>query len=215
MFLLAALSLLLPALSNADDTISNPLLGLAAPQIAAAYGKKQEYSITRNGKRIGAHHLSFRQEGDTLFVNVDSSLTVRILRIPVYRLSYVSEEIWHNNTLISAVATTTENGDNNTVSFDASTGSADTVNTHYASNHWHPGVLTGDTVFNTLTGENSKITVTNLGAEQVELDGLTMQATHYQYEDDIHANVWYDTEGLWLRMKFAGDDGSTIEYLRR
>ncbi len=198
-----------------NASISNPLLGLTASEIAAAYGEKQEYSITRNGKNIGTHYLSFRQEDDSLFVNVDSSITVRILKIPVYRLSYTSQEVWRENKLISAVATTTENGKSSTVKLGDSVGGIVAPDTHYASNHWHPGVLTGDAVFNTLTGESSSITVTDLGVEQVPVFGSNIQANHYQYEDDIHANVWYDTDGLWLKMKFAGEDGSIIQYLRQ
>jgi len=39
-------------------------------------------------------------------------------------------------------------------------------------------------------------------------------AEHYQYDDDIKANVWYDNDGRWLKMKFVGEDGSVIQYLR-
>ena len=212
---LLLIALLLPRISAAENPITNPLLGLTAAQIASAYDKPQEYIITRNGKRIGVHHLSFRTEDDTVVVSVDSSITVRILRIPVYRLSYVSEEVWRDNTLISVVATTTENGDSNTVEFDITTGGPSAADTHYASNHWHPGVLTGDTVFNTLTGESSNITVTDLGVEEVSVSGSKLNATHYRYDDDIQANVWYDTDGLWMKMKFSGEDGSLIQYLRR
>ena len=205
------------AASNESDSpasIDNILLGLPAQQIAKAYGDQKTYTITRNGKRIGTHTISFKVNDNELTVAVESSLTVRVLRIAVYRLSYSATELWRDNQLVTATATTTENGKANTVSLDNENTNNGDIVTHFASNHWHPGVLTGDTVFNTLTGETSQVSVIDLGLEQVETASGTESANHYQYEDDIKANVWYDESGLWLMMQFKADDGSVIRYLR-
>ncbi|MFK7861943.1 MAG: DUF6134 family protein [Granulosicoccus sp.] len=206
-------TLLLASLkSYANPPIANPLLQLDAQEIAAAYGGKRVYKVTRNNKEIGTHALSFINDGDDLTVKVDSSITVRILRIPVYRLSYVATELWRDNVLVSTSATTTENGESTTVSWDNTNGRNEV---RFASNHWHPGVLTGSSVFNTLTGNTSSIKVSTVGVEQIEIGpGDVITATHYKYNDDIQANVWYDTDGLWLKMSFDGEDGSAIQYLR-
>lgn len=196
----------------ANSVITNVLLNQTTYQIASAYGTQTVYSISRNGKNIGTHTLSFQGDANELTVVIDSSITVRILGIPVYRLTYQAEELWQNEALISATATTTENGDANTVSLN---NRPDDTGVGFASNHWHPGVLTGNSVFNTLTGDISNIAVANLGTENVETaSGKTITAARYQYQDDIQANVWYDENGLWLMMTFKGEDGSVIRYLR-
>lgn len=204
-----------PVSALAEPTISNPLLNQSAQAIADAYGDQTKYRISRNGKTIGEHVLTFEQIGDELIVKVDSKITVRILKIPVYRLSYKAEERWVDGSLLTAAATTVENGESTTVSLDNSTAVDEKDHIAFASNHWHPGVLTGASVFNTLTGEESRITVTHLGTEELETASGTITAEHYQYDDDIQANVWYDTDGLWLLMKFKGQDGSVIQYTRQ
>jgi len=196
----------------ADSHIINPLLNKSASEIAGAYSESETYQITRDGKTIGSHTITFNQKDSELIVNVDSQITVRILRIPVYRLKYTATEVWSGNKLLSATATTVENGDSKTVSLDNT--DPDSPSVSYTSNHWHPGVLTGNTVFNTLTGENSNITVTHIATEQVTRGDDVITAEHYQYDDDIKANVWYDNDGRWLKMKFVGEDGSVIQYLR-
>lgn len=196
----------------ASTPISNPLLNLTANEIAAAYGGGKVYTVTRNGKTIGKHALSFQQTNNTLTANVDSSITVRFLGIPVYKLSYKAQEIWQDNKLVSSAATTTENGEANTVELSDLGNKTDV---RYATNHWHPGVLTGALTFNTLTGLASSSSITTIGIEKIKLtNGKQLDAVRYQYEDDNILNVWYDREGLWLKMAFDGDDGSRIEYLR-
>lgn len=196
----------------ASTTITNPLLSLTANEIAVAYGGSKVYTVTRNGKTIGEHALSFQQTNNTLTVIVDSNITVRFLGIPVYKLSYKAQELWQDNKLVSSVATTVENGEANTVEL------SDLDNkkaVRYATNHWHPGVLTGALTFNTLTGLATSSSIITIGTEPIKLtNGKQLNAVHYQYEDDNILNVWYDQEGLWLKMAFDGEDGSRIEYLR-
>ena len=200
--------------TNTAESIDNPLLGLSATEIAKAYGSQQTYTITRNGKKIGTHTIEFQAKNDELTVTIDSSLSVRILRIPVYRLSYTSTEYWRNNQLVAVTATTTENGKANTVSLNNTDIDQSDMPTPYASNHWNPGVLSGNRVFNTLTGDIDKVSVVALGLEQVKTGSESVSANHYQYKEDIHVDVWYDETGLWFMMKFKADDDSVITYER-
>lgn len=198
---------------QAQDNVNNPLQYLPVPDIAAAYGEQPVYDITRNGKSIGKHVIQFSILDDKVVVTIESSITVRILKIPVYRLRYVSTEVWIENQLTTVSATTTENGKTNTVNLNNVHTGGDTK-TRFATNHWHPGVLTGGSVFNTLTGEISVVSLTELGDEQLDTRNGPTAATRYRYTDDIEVDVWYDENGTWIKLAFSGDDGSAIEYLR-
>lgn len=206
--------LLLHGVAHAETPIANPTSQLTATAIAAKYGSEAVYTVSRNGKRIGTHTMRFAQNGNELLVSVDSSIRVTLLRIPVYRLSYKSEERWVDNVLISANATTVEDGDVNTVSYDYSINENTTTTPLFTSNHWHKGVLAKHSLFNTLTGETSNFTITDLGYDDVAIKGKTLPATHYRYSEDIEADVWYDENGLWLKMQFVGERGGVIKYLR-
>jgi len=175
------------------------------------YGPETRYVIRRNGKRIGKHTVKFEQIDNTLTVKVESDIKVTVLKIPVYTFRYTATELWRDSTLRSVVATTTENGESNTVTFDASNSEQRST---FASNHWHPGVLESKHVFNTLTGNISDITLTKIGHEQLQTESSIISASHYRYTGDIEADVWYDDEHLWAKLQFKGEDASLITYLR-
>ena len=42
-----------------------------------------------------------------------------------------------------------------------------------------------------------------------------MPATRYAYTGDLDNEVWYDDVGRWVKMRFKGRDGSTIDYVCR
>jgi len=49
----------------------------------------------------------------------------------------------------------------------------------------------------------------------VETERGDVFATHYVYSGELDTEVWYDDEGRWVKMRFKGRDGSTIEYVCR
>lgn len=200
--------------AHAETPIASPTTQATAAAIAAKYGNEVVYTVSRNGKKIGTHKMSFSQNGSELLVSVDSLIRVTVLRIPIYRLTYKSEERWLDNVLISANATTTEDGEANTVSYEKSNDENAAASPSFTSNHWHKGVLASHSLFNTLTGEVSQYTITDLGNDKVKLKGTTLSATHYRYSEDIETDVWYDENGLWVQMQFIGERGGIIKYLR-
>ena len=208
--MVAGIALLYSSAVFSQPTITNPLLGQQATSIASAYGPRTEYSITRKGRNIGSHVLSFSVSGSELQVSIESSIKVRILGIPVYSLIYRASEVWKENQLGSAMAQTIENGKSNTVNFERNgSNSAD-----FASNHWHPGVLVSDKVFNTLTGETDDVTITPIGAETIEINGQKVDSFRYRYSYEQPVDSWYDSRGLWLKLQFSGEDGSVVRYMR-
>lgn len=180
--------------------------------VVANYPNPARYTVTRNGKPIGEHVLSFSIEDNQTIVRVDSAVKVRFLGIPVYSLSYVSEEHWVDNELVGVSAKTVENGQSNTVTYDLTSAAKQAT---YASNHWHPGVVFSPNIFNTLTGEVEQVEVSAAGSEKTATaDGNLLDAFRFSYKYDTPVDSWYDENGLWLKMKFTRGDGSVIEYVR-
>ncbi|MBX2825964.1 MAG: hypothetical protein KTR33_14625 [Gammaproteobacteria bacterium] len=214
LFSLGAAIAAFPSVAAAAEAVdpNNPSL---------AYGSQVEYGIYRNNKRIGKHLLSFSRSDAQLKVNVVSDLTVTVLKIPVYRFNYRAGELWQNGQLQSVDAQVREKGKTRTVSLRRAgnqmsltepDGSSDMVELEYASNHWHPGVLEADVLFNTLTGKANKITIENVGTEILQVNGEETTATHYRYTGELQTEVWYDERQRWVKLRFSGSDGSNIEY---
>ena len=55
--------------------------------------------------------------------------------------------------------------------------------------------------------------VTVLGRETIKTASSALQATRYRYEGDVKMDQWFDDRGRWVKMAFAGSDGSAIEYV--
>lgn len=187
----------------------------------AAYGSQVSYAIFRNNKRIGDHTVSFVKENEELRVSVASNLVVTILKIPVYRFNYEATELWRNGVLQEVISTVKEKGKTRSVSLKRQgnktlltepSGDTTLTSLDFASNHWHPGVLETPAIFNTLTGKANNISITNKGVETVPLGEDTITATHFHYSGELQTDVWYDDRQRWVKLRFQGSDGSTIEY---
>lgn len=183
----------------------------SATQIAEKYGPETRYAIFRNGKRIGTHSVKFEKLEDSLSVTVESDIKVTILKIPVFRFNYKATELWKGNELKSVAAITREDGQSNTVTYEASESGKKMA---YASNHWHAGVLSTQSVFNTITGNISQVSLARIGVDVLNIQSSKVPTTHYRYSGDIEADVWYDDEGLWAKLQFKGEDASVISYER-
>ncbi len=193
-----------------------------AQVLAARYGDTAHYAITRKGKRIGTHTLDFARTNDLLEVNVTSKIRVTVLKIPVFSFDYRATEKWQGDELISVIATTTENSTTTRVQLQSTAdrsvvtlpdGRTTTVpRVRHASNHWYAGVINATTLFNTINGKTSRITVAPVADEYLTIGPETVKTNRYRYSGNINADIWFDTNGRWIKLAFKGEDGSNIEY---
>ncbi len=187
----------------------------------ASYGALVNYDIYRKNKRIGKHTVRFSNDGDTLIVNVESKITVTVLKVPVYRFNYQSTETWIDGELQQVTATTNDNGKQSrveavrtgiTMLLTDKAGKQSPSNVSYTSNHWNSDVLKSKELFNTLTGKANSIVLENLGKTSLTVNSDSIEATHYRLAGDLKTDLWYDEQGRWIQLRFKGDDGSVIEY---
>lgn len=179
------------------------------------YGQAPTYTITRNGKKIGRHKIAFNRLGDQLKVAIETNITVSFLKIPVYRFQYSSTEIWEKSQLRAVNSTIVENRETRVIEsnqFDRLRANH-TDGVRFATNHWNPDILTESVVFNTITGNSNTVTVKAVGTETIAINDREVFATQYRYSGDLQVDTWYDEAGRWIKLRFSGDDGSTIEYI--
>jgi len=195
---------------------------LSATEAAALYSEQTTYSIYRKGKKIGKHVLTITSNENRISVDIDSRITVRILKIPVFKFRYQSTERWENGQLVSVESITNtdkkietaslKNEPNGSVLRNDS-GESKSELLQYATNHWHIGAVSQANLFNTIKGTNSKVVVTPLGIKNLSINKQNIDASHYQYSGDIIAQSWYDKNQRWVKLAFTGTDGSEITYL--
>lgn len=211
------------AAESADDTrfqlfYENPI---------AVYGSEVKYDVFRDKKKIGQHILVFDKGGDTLLVSSKSELVVRYLGVPVYRYGYTAKEIWIDGKLASVESEIRDNRKKPRVIKAEIRGRALEVTdggksrlapiVEYASTHWHPAALGASRVFHTTHGRVRNINTAKLGLDRIALrdaDGNTraVDATQYKITGGFAADLWYDKNNRWVKLRFKADDGSEINY---
>lgn len=230
--------LLLPVTGVKADSQSNNAIGLlSTAQARSLYEQRTVYKIMRKGKRVGSHTLSIKpastdNKAQNFTVSVASLIKIKMLKITVFSFDYQATELWKDDILDSVVATTLQNGDRKRVSAsrqtdgfklevesgiresELSTSTAELF--AYTSNHWHPGVVNSQQIFNTLTGNVNKVTIESLGKEELSIGrgaaATTVKAERFRYSGGLDAESWYGDDGRWLQLSFKGSDGSTILY---
>lgn len=204
------------------------LIGGTSIQQAAATpippGERIVFDVLRNGSRIGTHTLTFRQEAGVTQVDVAIDLAVRVLGIAVYRYTHRNTERWQGDQLLSMASTTDRNGrpyqvrarrNGSAIEVESSeagrfTAPADLVTTSY----WHPSFIRSRKL-DTQGGKMLEVSVTDRGEETIKAVGAEILARRWTIAGDLSLDIWYDRTGAWSKLRFAGEDGSTIEYVRR
>ena len=85
----------------------------------------------------------------------------------------------------------------------------------FPTTHWNAAILGQRRILNTLTGRENAVEISRVGVETVTTENGEIRATRYAYTGDLTNEVWYDSAGRWVKMRFQGKDGSTIEYMCR
>lgn len=194
---------------------------MGASEAAELYQSENTYTITRKGKKIGTHSLTFSRDGNTLTVQAKSDIKVTALKIPVFRFNYLSTETWQDDQLISVESTAktgkkteqsslVNEGDTSKISYNGTQTTVEQIN--FATNHWNSNAVTQSTVFNTIKGVASQIVVKEHGRKTLNINDKTLNTTHFEYTGDIQAQTWYDENNRWVKLLFLGSDGSEITY---
>ena len=196
----------------------------SAPNPFALYGPELLFDVYRNGDKVGFHRTGFAREGQDLAVNSRFEIAIEFLSVTFYRYRYESDALWSDGRLETLKAEVDDdgtrssivarrNGDNFVV--ETADGQVQSATPLYPTNHWNPGVLNQDRVLNTLTGRINEVEITAKERSLVATEQGEVEATHYVYSGDLQTEVWYDDAGRWVKMRFEGTDGSTIEYFCR
>lgn len=211
------------------------LMGLVSPVLArgasdrlagtidplALYGDTIRFSVWRDGREVGKHVTSFTGTAQGLRVDSRFVLAVPFLMFTAYRYEYRSSALWTDGVLVQLSASVNDDGkvsafearkDGTALAVFRDDGTDRLPLPVYPTNHWNSNVLGATVVLNTLTGRFDHVAIVDLGADTVTTAQGPRKADHYAYRGDLQAEVWYDGEGRWVKLRFKGSDGSTIAY---
>lgn len=201
--------------------------GEAAHAAAIPTSGELDFTVLRDGDKVGTETLHFaKQAGGAMDVDIKTNVEVSMMFVTVYRFEQRSHEHWNGNRLASLTSTTNDDGTKHdlTVTTDgdglkvADNGVAKQLPTDLLpASLWNDGIVAAPqaTLLNTLDGTAMKVKVADLGTETVDVGSGQVTAHHYALSGDLKREVWYDPQGVLVKVRFAAKDGSDIQYVLR
>ncbi len=186
-----------------------------------------DFTVLRDGEEIGTHVLHFDVGADgSVDVDIETDIEVSMMFVTVYRFEHEGHEHWENGRLLSLNSSTDDDGEDHELvvtTDDASTRVADNGVAGerpaglLPASLWNDGIVAQPktTLLNTLDGSAMDVTVTRVGEDEVQGLSGPVKASHYVLAGDLSRELWYDPNGVLVKVRFSGEDGSNIEYVLR
>lgn len=196
----------------------------AAENPLTLYGDEIRFDIQRAGQVIGSHAVTFRPTQDGIEARSEVRIAVDFFIFPAFRYRYDSHGYWQDGRLRGLAVDVNDNGRRDRLRLqshsDGLTGEHNGVPISvqefvHPTEHWDVSVINQSRVLNTITGKINNVTITRVGEDEVPTERGPVRAAHFRYSGDLDAEVWYDAEGRWVKLRFKGRDGSMIEYTCR
>ncbi|MEM7042795.1 MAG: DUF6134 family protein [Pseudomonadota bacterium] len=223
------ISPMLPVLSRRRFVADASLLGLAMtiPTSRAwsavewpGTDKPLMFNAYRNGSPLGFHRIDFSGSSDRLQVDIEISFDVKLAFIPLYRYRHRNREIWEDGKLVSLSSETDDNGeafaveagrDGDRLIVGSSSGRQELPVDTPTTSYWNEAQIPRGEWIDTQSGKLVRSEVMAREPEPVEVAGERVDARRYDLVGDITCSLWY-AEGRWVKLLFAGEDGSEIAY---
>ncbi len=204
-------------------TIPSAVPAAADPQVAGFPSTSRlEYTVMRDGERIGSQTVEFRADQDSYVVRTRAEIAVTVLFdvITAYRLKHMSEEVWTAGQLTSLTSRTDDNGKRKVLDVQRD---ADLLKINYngkeselpsstlPASFWHPATAQQSLLLDPVSGKPRRVSIADKGDEAIDVDGKTITGRHYSVTGEIKRELWYGPEGRLVHYTFPAKDGSTIE----
>lgn len=219
-----ALSVTITLLLVCGAVASGPDLTERAADPLSLYGPTVDFNVFREGEKVGFHRVRFERSGEELIVASTFELEIRVLFFTAFRYLYQSEGRWRSGPLVRLRADVNDDGrssfteavlEDERMMVTNGDGGVVVDGLLFPTNQLNIAVLPETRVLNTLMGRINSVRVEPRGRETVLTEWGDVTAPRYAYTNDLGTEVWYDDARRWVKLRFKGRDGPTIEYLCR
>ena len=207
----------------------NALYALPIPE-----NNKAKFDIIRKNKVIGSHIIDFKKNGDSLIIETNININVKVLFIPAYKFFHKSEEVWKNEKFLKIDAYTDFEDEREYFikgkvegdQFLASGMDGDiSVNQNILpSNFWNINILKEKKLFDTQKGIIREIKVKDLGSEEIRIDDKKIHCKKFSFNASSNPKdkgpfpeytLWYSKEDELIKFKFRNwKDNKIVSIIR-
>lgn len=183
-----------------------------------------EYKIVRDGNEVGFLSIEFIRDGDRLTVRTHAKIVVTFIGIALYRFIHEAEEQWANGELLRLTSRSDDNGEPRQVAFEVDGDRLrgtyngrvrDYPATLIPASLWNPEMLRQTVLLDPIRGRDRRVTVVEKGEEALEIKGQVVTVHHYTITDKVTRDIWYDSNGQLVQVRFSAKDGSEIQIVLR
>lgn len=183
-----------------------------------------EFTVLRDGDEVGSHVIRFHDAAGEVKVEVKTQVNVKLpfIGLSVYHFDHEGHEVWRDGALVSLESATDDDGEAKavTVRREGDVLRVDSRGTQHASSGqllpaslWHPDIVRHSVLLNTLDGHEMQVVITEQGTDEVQVRGQTVSARHVVVSGGLNRELWYDADGVLVKVAFAAKDDSQIEYV--
>jgi len=184
------------------------------------------YQVSRDGQIIGQLRQDFERDENRLTVITAADIEVTLFGISLYDADQRVEETWLDGKLQSVISSANVDGQDRAVTLrrqgDRMVGIYNGKERNLSAaliptTLWNSSIIKAKALLDTSKGKTRKISVTDVGMENVHLPIGDVMAHHYSIDGEFRREVWFDEAGVLVVVQMLGKDGSTIrqELLQR
>ncbi|HQQ32867.1 MAG TPA: DUF6134 family protein [Methylophilus sp.] len=186
----------------------------------SSHAQQWSFNVLLDGKPIGKHVSSLKQENDLRILKSEAIFNVKILFVNAYNYHHTATETWEGDCLTNLVAQTKENGsiiktsgkqkDSGFMLDEQAESLGECVMTFA---YWNPKILGQQKLLNPQTGDYLDSKVKHLGTETIQVRGEPVKAAHHVLDTPkFKIDLWYNEHGEWMALQSTTPEGRKIRY---
>ncbi|MGF1615098.1 MAG: DUF6134 family protein [Gammaproteobacteria bacterium] len=184
--------------------------------------QRLEYDIHWMGERIGELLITVERSDDSMTVHNRIDVDARIFSHSLFRFSHVSQERWHQGSLLGFQGMTVDNGERRAVQVqpqattfyvDGKGGPYEVPKTTPLLSAWCRGSFAGPFVIEPTKGRIRSVTLEMLADRSSGVSRQQPSTSRYRVGGDLRADIWYDPRGIvtFARFPVKGGTIGTLE----
>ena len=179
------------------------------------------FGVFRETLSIGTHDVMFKRDGDRLTIYSATDVSVGALFMTFYRFEQKRTEIRENGRVIYFESWTNNNGEELVTRVVATESGLEVEGTDgnmvvgsdvLPTTYWDVATVQQSRLIEGSYGRLIDVEIDRAGKDPIKTAEGMIEAEHYRIRGDLERDLWYDADGVWLKMEFTVSDGSVIRY---
>jgi len=180
--------------------------------------------VLRNGNLIGEHAVRLTGSLGAMRAEISVELAVGIGPVTLFRYTHSVREEWQDGQFLRMESRTNDDGTRHEVRAERVADGVRVQRGASASTVLPPGTISlthwnyqckRAPLINPQTGLSLRMTDQRRDAEAIDLgSGPMIRARRYALQGEAELETWYDDQDMWIALRSAGRDGSSIRYRR-